>query len=176
MRKTAGTVAAVIVLAAYMMTGCGENYVKTGTELLEQQKYEEAQDTFEQALKADDSDPEAYRGRGIAKWELEDYEGALEDFQAVLDNGGKKTGELYNLMGNCAMKLENPQKALNLYRLGLEDENIGEELRREMRLNEIAAYEKTGDIESAKAKLKTYVEDYPDDEKAAKEAEFLETR
>ena len=45
-----------------------------------------------------------------------------------------------------------------------------------MRLNEIAAYEKSGDMESAKSKLKSYIQDYPDDEKAAKEAEFLETR
>ena len=49
-------------------------------------------------------------------------------------------------------------------------------MKQEMRFNEIAAYEKTGDYESARTKLKEYVEDYPDDERAAKEAEFLETR
>ena len=46
----------------------------------------------------------------------------------------------------------------------------------EMRFNEIVAYEQAGDIESARSKLADYTADYPDDEKAAKEAEFLETR
>ncbi|MEI3218996.1 MAG: tetratricopeptide repeat protein [Lachnoclostridium sp.] len=45
-----------------------------------------------------------------------------------------------------------------------------------MMFNEIAAYEKMGDYETAKEKLREYTEKYPDDENAAKEAEFLETR
>ena len=45
-----------------------------------------------------------------------------------------------------------------------------------MRFNIIAAYEKLEDWENAKAKLAEYTEEYPDDEQAAKEAEFLETR
>ena len=40
----------------------------------------------------------------------------------------------------------------------------------------IAAFEQSGDWESARAKLKEYIAEYPDDEKAQKEAAFLETR
>ena len=45
-----------------------------------------------------------------------------------------------------------------------------------MRFNVIAAYEQSGDWESAKVKLTEYLEDYPDDEAAQKEMEFLNTR
>ena len=58
----------------------------------------------------------------------------------------------------------------------MEAEDVSDEMMQEMRFNEIAAYEQSGDMESAKSKLKDYTADYPDDEKAAKEAEFLETR
>ena len=40
----------------------------------------------------------------------------------------------------------------------------------------IVAYEQMKDWESAKAKLKEYLAEYPDDEAAKKELEFLETR
>ena len=66
------------------------------------------------------------------------------------------------------MKLDQAKQALNYYRLGLEEEDASDELKQEMRLNEIAAYEMSGDMESAKSKLKSYIQDYPDDERAAK--------
>ena len=45
-----------------------------------------------------------------------------------------------------------------------------------MRYNEIVCYEQTADWESAKQKISEYLADYPGDETAEKEAEFLETR
>ena len=67
-----------------------------------------------------------------------------------------KTGELYNLMGNCAMQLNRPTEALNYYSLGIASEDVSEAMLQEMRFNEIAAYEMAGDMESAKAKLAQY--------------------
>ena len=49
-------------------------------------------------------------------------------------------------------------------------------LKKEMHFNMIVAYEQMKDWESAKAKLKEYLAEYPDDEAAKKELEFLETR
>lgn len=175
MKRQAGKFAAVL-LAALMLTGCGSNLLEEGTALLEEGKYAEAADTFQAAVDEDSEDAEGWRGLGLAKWEQQDYEGALEAFQSVLDNGGEKTGELYNLMGCCAMQLKKPTDALNYFRLGMEAEDVSEEMMQEMRFNEIVAYEQAGDIESARSKLADYTADYPDDEKAAKEAEFLETR
>lgn len=175
MRRLTGKFAGVL-LTALMLTGCGSNLLEEGTDLLEEENYKEAAETFQDAIDKDGEDAEAWRGLGLAKWEQEDYEGALEAFQSVLDNGGDKTGELYNLMGSCAMALDKPKDALNYYRLGMEADDVSDEMMQEMRFNEIAAYEMSGDIESAKSKLADYTADYPDDEKAAKEAEFLETR
>ena len=51
-----------------------------------------------------------------------------------------------------------------------------EELIREMKRGQIIACEELGDLASARTLLEEYLEEYPDDEAAAKEAEFLETR
>ena len=69
-----------------------------------------------------------------------------------------------------------PSSALNYFNLGIDIEGNSEELNQEMRFNVIAAYEQSGDWESAKVKLTEYLEDYPDDEAAQKEMEFLNTR
>ena len=45
-----------------------------------------------------------------------------------------------------------------------------------IRYNIIVAYEKMEDWESAEVKLEEYLESYPNDKAAKKEAEFLETR
>ena len=51
-----------------------------------------------------------------------------------------------------------------------------EELIQEEKQGRIAACDERGDLESAKTLMAEYLEEYPDDEAAAKEAEFLETR
>lgn len=174
MKKYLVTMTAIVL--SLTISGCGANPSEEGVELLEQQKYEEAAEVFQAAIDEEKNMDDAYRGLGIARWETEDYEGAREAFENALHNETEKTATIYNFLGNCEMKLENPKSALNYYRLGLEAEDCSEDMRQEMRFNEIAAYEQTGEWESAKAKLASYITDYPDDEKAAKEAEFLETR
>ena len=161
---------------AVLITGCGKNASEDGVKLLEEGKYKEAVKEFEQAVEDDVNIGDAYRGIGIAKWEQEDYEGAREAFKNALENGAKKMGTLYNFIGTCELRLGNPESALNYYNLGLASEDISKELKREMEYNEIAAYEAMEDWESAKVKLEAYTEAYPDDEKAAKELEFLNTR
>lgn len=177
MKKNMVTMMAVLFLSA-AVTGCGRNLSEEGVELLGQEKYEQAADKFQEAIKEEKNLQDAYRGLGMAKWEMAEYEAARDAFLSALDNGAKKTAAIYNFLGNCEMQLDNPKGALNYYRLGLgtDSEEVSEELIQEMKFNEIAAYEKTGDFESAKAKLKEYIKAYPDDEKAVKEAEFLETR
>ena len=49
-------------------------------------------------------------------------------------------------------------------------------MKKEMKYNLIVAYEKMEDWESAEVKLEEYLESYPNDKAAKKEAEFLETR
>ena len=53
---------------------------------------------------------------------------------------------------------------------------VGKELLKEMAYNLVVAYEKAGDYQSAKEKLDSYLKANPDDKKALKEQEFLNTQ
>lgn len=55
-------------------------------------------------------------------------------------------------------------------------EDCSEKMLQEMKFNEIMVYEKLGDWKNAKIKVNEYLEQYPDNAKVKKEAEFLETR
>lgn len=175
MKKNWAILVTVSVFAC-LLAGCRANPSEEGLVLLQEGNYAEAIEQFEEAVEAEVNIDDAYRGIGIAKWEQEDYAGALEAFEQAMDHGAVPTATLYNFLGTCELKLEDYKMALNYYRLGIECEDCSEEMLQEMRFNEIVCLEKISDWESAKAKLKEYVADYPDDEVAAKEAEFFETR
>lgn len=166
----------VLLLAGVLLAGCGRAEYKDGIESLGRGEYEEAVEHLGRAVEDEYNVGDSYRGIGMAKWELEDYEGAFTAFEQALQNDAKKTGAIYNLMGACMLKLEDYSSAVTYYEKGIAAEDCGEELAREMRFNVISAYEKLGDWENAKSKLAEYTADYPDDGQAAKEAEFLETR
>lgn len=173
-RYTSFTV--ICLMLCLMLTGCGSKAIEEGTKYLEDGNYKKAVTSFKEAVDKGQDVGEAYRGIGMAKWELGEYEAALSAFKSALDNGAEKTATLYNFLGNCEMKQDNPKEALNYYNLGLECEDAGKELTQEMKFNEIVAYEQLEKWENARTKLAEYVKDYPDDERAAKEAEFLETQ
>lgn len=169
-------IALSVMAVAIALTGCVKNPSEKGVEYLEDGKYKEAIEQFQDAIEEEVNVGDAYRGIGIAKWEQEDYEGSKEAFQDALDNGAKKTGTIYNFMGNCEMKLNRPESALNYYRLGISQEDSSQELKKQMNFNMIVAYEQMKDWESAKVKIEEYLAEYPNDETAKKELEFLETR
>lgn len=164
-----------ILSAGIMLTACG-NPSKKGVEYLEEGSYDQAIEQFEQAVEKKKNVGDAYRGIGIAKWEQKDYKGARKALKKALDHDAEKTGTIYNLIANCDLKLGKAKEAVNYYNLGLEQENIGKKMKKEMEYNIIAAYEQMEDWESAKVKLEEYLESYPNDKSAKKEAEFLETR
>lgn len=68
------------------------------------------------------------------------------------------------------------KEAIAYFEEGLKMDGNDEELTQAMRFNCIFAYEKLGDVETAKRLVKEYTADYPEDGSAAKEAQFLETR
>lgn len=165
-----------VVLIGILLAGCGKRDYRDGMESLENGKYEEAIKSLEKAVEKKRSVVDAYRGIGIAKWETEDFEGALNAFEAALENKAKETAALYNLMGSCNLKLGEPLKAVEYYEKGLAREDCTDKLAQEMKFNVIAAYEKLEDWDNVKTKLAEYTAEYPEDEQALKEAEFLETR
>lgn len=167
---------AVLLTAACIgFTGCADA-VEDGTELLKAEKYTEAAEQFQKAADEDKNSGEAYRGLGICYFEQGDYEKASEAFESALSHGTEKTATIYNLLGICEMKMESYKKAVFYFQNGMMKEGAKEELIQEMAFNEIAAYEADGDYTAALQKLTQYVAKYPEDEKAAKELEFLKTQ
>lgn len=164
------------LLMAVMLTGCIANPYKSGMEALESGQYEEAAKQFEEAVKKEQNKADSYRGLGVSLWETKDYEGAKEALENALKEGSKKTGTVYNLLGSCELEAGNMEEAIAYFEEGLKIEGNDDELTQAMRFNCIYAYEKLGDMETAKNLLTEYVKDYPEDEEAVKEAQFLETR
>lgn len=166
----------MVVIACAMMTGCMTDPYKAGIKSLEDGDYRNAAEEFQKAIEKEDNLADAYRGLGIALWEGKDYEGAYSALETALEQGTQETGTIYSLMGNCAMHTESYEKAVENYEIVLDRSDISDELRKETEHNLIAAYEYAGNIEKAKEYLAAYIEKYPEDENAAREAEFLETR
>ena len=166
-----------MLLAVSCISGCTrKSPLDDGLEYLQNGQYEEAEEQFQEAIERDILPGDAYRGIGIIRWEQEEYEEALEAFKAALENDAEKTATLYNFLGTCELRLGNARSAVNYYNLGIGCEDASEELLQEMKYNMIAAYEQMEDWDSARAKVKEYIEAYPDDERMAKEAEFFETQ
>lgn len=179
----------LLILSAvsmFLLSGCA-SALKDGTEALESGDYETAAASFQQAVSEEEGDranlAAAYQGLGMADYELGSYADALEAFESAVDNGAEQTVQLYNLMGVSAMQTGDYEKGLEYIQAGLALTDAGSDgestdagLIREMEYNEIVCLERQADWESAKEKIAAYIEKYPDDEAAQKEAEFLETR
>lgn len=168
---------AVLLAAGMLLTGCiGTNHLKEGVSYLEEKKYEEARASFQEEIEKEKNLGEAYRGIGIACFELKEYDKAIDSFEAAIENGAEKTGTLYNFLGISNMRAENYDEAVKAFETGLSAEDSSDTMKQEMLFNTVVSYEEMGDWERAKEKLNEYIELYPDDAKAQKEAEFLETR
>lgn len=166
---------AIVFAGIFVLSACANN-VEDGMASLEARKYEEAKKFFGQEVEREKNLDEAYRGLGIACFELEDYEEAIEAFQRALENGTDETAILYSIMGACYMKMEEYDKALDVYTKALSVEDIAEETKQEIQYNLIAVYENMADWDAAKKQMEQYQKDYPDDKRVEKEADFLETR
>lgn len=167
----------IICMLAFCMlfTGCADP-VEEGTGFLEEGKYKEAREKFEIAIEKEKNLGEAYLGLGICCWETGEYQAAQSMFESAMENGIAPSAVLYHMMGQCEMKLEHPGKAVYYFEQGQTFSDGSSELKQEMAFNEIVAYEKLKMYNEAKTKLEIYINNYPDDEVAAKELEFLNTQ
>lgn len=175
MIKKRKTMVLLCVVCTFLLTGCAGK-VDKGIGYLEKKEYKKAVENFNQAIQEGEQVADAYHGQGIAYWELKEYDKAKEAMLNCLKEKGKPTSTVYQILGDCEMKLENYEEAITYYLKGMSCDGLNEKQLQEMSYNEIIAYEKLHDWNSAKAKISVYIEKYPDDEKAKKEAEFLETR
>ena len=166
---------AVVLIVVFVVTGCTNN-IESGLEALEVEDYNKAVTYFKSEIDSGKNLDEAYRGLGIAYFELEEYENAMESFELALKNETEETATLYAMMGACYMETGEDEKALDIYTKALSIENITEELEQEIQYNLIAVYEKMADWDAAKEQMENYRKAYPDDSRVDREADFLETR
>ena len=172
----------ILVALCMTVTGCAGS-VKKGTKYLEEKDYKNAEVEFQDAVDKKKNLGEAYRGLGLCYWEQKKYEKAEKALEKALKNGTEETATLYNTNlffspeGElCDLELDKPEKAVYYFENGQELSGAGKELLKEMAYNLVVAYEKAGDYQSAKEKLDSYLKANPDDKKALKEQEFLNTQ
>lgn len=185
-KKQRRKVITILIVALMLIIGAGiggayalglfVNPLDAGTEQLQSGSYQEAIATFEKATDDKDKAAQAYQGIGMANWELKEYKACKDAYTKALEAGAKESGTIYNLMALCDMQLEDYDAALSNITAALDSDGNSEALIQELKYNEIVVYEKKLDWENAKTKMAAYIAEYPDDETAAREAQFLETR
>lgn len=68
----------MLVMTGVLLTGCmGTNYLEEGVSQLEEKQYEEASKSFQKEIDEEKNLDEAYRGMGIAYFEMEEFEKQL---------------------------------------------------------------------------------------------------
>lgn len=151
-KKKCALLPVMLSAAGFILTGCADP-VEEGTELLKTKDYAGAIELFQKAAENEKNPGEAYRGLGICYWEQKEYEKAKKAFGQALDHGAKESATIYNLLGLCAMKTEQPEKAVYYFEEGQNFPDAKEELLQEMSFNLVCAYEKVGDWKNAKEKF-----------------------
>lgn len=82
--------------------------------------------------------------------------------------------EIYNELGLCEMAKKEYQNALVAFQAGKQIE--GNSLMQTLCFNEIVAYEYLEDYQQAEVLMNAYLQNYPDDQTAIREQQFLSTR
>lgn len=100
----------------------------------------------------------------------QDADSAQKMVDAYLESKNVSSEGL-TLLGNMAMDAQDYAQALEYYQQGLACAQVTNA--RELRKNEIAALERCGQYEDAQTKLAEYLEDYPGDQVALQEQQFL---
>ena len=116
---------------------------------------------------------ESYLYLGKAYEATGDYNYASSVYNSYISQD-PSNAEMYNQLGLCEIAKGEYQKALEAFQAGLEIE--GNDMVQALSFNEIVAYEYLGEYQKAAVLLDAYLANYPDDEAAAREKQFLSTR
>ena len=107
---------------------------------------------------------------GDVYFKARDISSAKSLYNKVISGGGD-AAMAYNGLAMCALEEENYESALVYIELGL---GCGDsKAEKSLLFNEIVAYEKMLDFETAKEKAEAYLEKYPSDEEMENEMRFL---
>ena len=133
--------------------------------------YQKAYLALEEAKGKGGVDSYLYLGKAYAA--TGDYNYASSVYSNYLSKQGPDA-EIYNQLGLCELAKKDYQKALEASQAGKQIE--GNSLMQTLSFNEIVAYEYLQDYQKAAVLLKAYLQNYPDDQAAIREQQFLSTR
>ena len=134
--------------------------------------YSNARDFLEKAKGSGNGSEDLILLLGQCYENLNDRNYAITVYQNYLATGQSKA--IYNQMGMCYAATGDYENALTSFQSGLALSDLAFD--QELRFNEIVAYERLGDPVKAKSLMETYIQDYPNDEVAMREYQFLKTR
>ena len=148
-----------------------QDYSSRGRVYYEMKDYDSAREELTRAIQ--EGDDEAVLILGKVYLAMEDAASARGMYQEYLQDGGNDA-KAYNGLALCDIYEGRYEEALENIKNGLACKD--EEEQQSLLFNEIVAYEYQLDFETAKEKMASYLEQYPDDEEALRENEFLSTR
>ena len=148
-----------------------QDYSSRGRVYYEMKDYDSAREELTRAIQ--EVDDEAVLILGKVYLAMEDAASARGMYQEYLQDG-ENDAKAYNGLALCDIYEGRYEEALENIKNGLACKD--EEEQQSLLFNEIVAYEYQLDFETAKEKMASYLEQYPDDEEALRENEFLSTR
>ena len=134
-------------------------------------EYQKAYLALDEARDKGGADSYLYLGRAYAA--TGEYNYASSVYKNYLSMQGPNA-EIYNELGLCEMAKKEYQNALAAFQAGKQIE--GNSLMQTLCFNEIVAYEYLEDYQQAEILLNAYLQNYPDDQTAIREQQFLSTR
>ncbi len=134
--------------------------------------YAAAKEYLESAAKSGEA--EAVYWQAELYWQMGNQDYAITLYQSYLVGEDAEHQTAYAKVASWQMEQGDYDAALATLESGIA-KGEGESLQ-ELLGNEIAVYEWKGDFETAKLKMESYLERYPEDEKAQREYLFLQTR
>lgn len=134
--------------------------------------YEHAKTYLEDASR--EGNNEAVYWEAELYWQMGNIDYAIPLYQSYLEGESPVHQEAYAKIASWQMEQGEYQEALSTLEAGISKGEGG--VQKELLANEIAAYERIGDFATAKLKMESYLEQYPDDEEAQREYVFLKTR
>lgn len=134
-------------------------------------EYQKAYLALEEAREKGGAESYLYLGKSYEA--TGDYNYASSVYNSYLAKD-QTNAEMYNQLGLCEMARKDYRKALEAFQAGLQIEN--NDMMQTLSFNEIVAYEYLGEYKKAAVLLDSYLALYPDDSKAVREQQFLQTR
>jgi tetratricopeptide (TPR) repeat protein len=135
------------------------------------ENYDQAAAQLEEARGKGGADVFLYLGKSYEAMGENNY--AASVYQDYI-NKDDQSAPIYNQLGLCEMSLGDYEAALSAFEAGLALNDPG--MTQSLSWNQIAVYEFLGEFQKANVLIGNYMQKFPDDEKAKREADFLSTR